>query len=281
MRRLSFRALRLLIAIFAIISAPGSAIAQPATSTVEDQMLRIATDTYWTFVETDLGSAVDEYDQMIDGEPQFDLWPPTQALYEQHQVQSVRVYSAQLRPQRSNFDAVATSVEIRIYTFPDADNSASFLSGVVEFNIEDDANDDTVDWQIAPVDPLPASTFPVEGYTGQEMYHLPNGDETGNASLVRYLAQIDNVVVSALVSGPLVDFNFDLAYMLLQAQAACVLDDTPCDPVSVSEITPSWGFVMTSMYFYDENQESHDVRWIFPVDKPVRAPEHSATLGAT
>ncbi len=243
-------------------------------------MLRISSDTYWTFVETDEGPAVDEYDQMIDGEPQFELWPPTLAFYEEHQVQSVRVYNAQLRPQRTNFDPVATTVEVRIYTFPDAEYSASYLNSIVPFNIEDDANDDTVDWQIAPIDPLPESAYPIEGFTGKEMYYLPDGEESGNASLVRYFAQIDNAVVSALVSGPLVDFNFDLAYMLLHAQAECLTDIAPCEPVSVSEITPSWGFVMTNMYFFDENDESHDVRWVFPVDEPVRIPEQSETYGS-
>lgn len=121
--------------------------------------------------------------------------------------------------------------------------------------------------------------YPLAGWTGVTMFVAEaTGEADGHASGVRYLAQIDDVIVSAEVTGPFVDFNFDAAFWVLEQQANCVQQDTPCAPTTMPMGKTDWLFVGDALHFagYDSG-EGAEARWVYPVSEPVRAPEMTAT----
>lgn len=278
MKRLWYACIVALVVVTAGAFSGRTAVAQADYLPAEDLILRIEEDTDWIFIDREGVESAEEYAQMIDGVSQGELHPTTDAYYKEHNVQSVHIFMADIRPAQNTYDTIATEVELRVMTFENVNDATAYQTNFFDSLYQEDVADNEGRNQHQLMDQLPPSSYPTVGFTSLQSYFRSNGDPLGDASSVRFMAQHDTVLVSAQVQGPFVDFNFDLAYGLLHYQIDCVVNNVACDPVSISEVTPAWGFTMRKLFFDDGSGTVTMARFEFPVQEPVRAPEMGVML---
>lgn len=267
----------------------GMALAQTPVAgdlTAEDLILRVQSDSNWEETLNAFGTVAtfEEY-QLIAGVPQFDLAPTALALYQKYNAQDVYYYFQRFSEVPAAGDAITTAVQTRVLVFPDKESAAGYLSEAYQAQVESEAAEEVVNAMFAPIDPLYVFENPTVGWTYLEEYlDVDTLQISGHTSGARFVSQLGNIIVSANVSGPWVDRNFDLAQELLNHQADCVQQSTPCEPVTLTEL-------MAPLWTMDQGQPvasgpagNHVVsRYVFPADEPVRAPqtvENPSTPGA-
>src|SRR5699024_10387000 len=105
--------------------------------------------------------------------------------------------------------------------FADDENATEFLDEFYDQLVDLSAPEANV----TAIDSLPMSDLNMLGITSMvDFTRYESGETIGLAGSVRYLAQVDNTVLSVQVTGPLVDYNFDIAYSLLDSQVNCVVE---------------------------------------------------------
>lgn len=268
-------ALSLLALMLSAILTPASTMAQTDTASVEDTVLSIVEGEGWNYaLDSEEQPITSMVPMMIDGEPQLDFAPVVLEMYQQHQMIDAYAWSADLVP--DYYEPISTSVEIRVLTFADEQNAIdfqdAFYNQLVELTPEEE--------NLTEINPLPESDLNILGITSMTGFtDYATGESMGSAGSVRYLAQIDNTVISVEVIGPFVDYNFDIAYWLLDSQATCVTAGTICDPVTMPTGDGRWQLTERGIVFFTEGDAENEwARWIFPLEAPVTAPEWSVTL---
>lgn len=218
---------------------------------------------------------------MLDGVPQVTVNEVALSYYEEHNVQTVLLYAAQIRPVINNYAAFATGVEMRVLTFPSEGHATAYQEGIFTNALEQDQlkNDGRNSLELM-VD-MPDLGYPTIGWTYQQSYLDANGNSVGDASGLRFHARHGSMLVTVRVEGQFVDFNFDLGFALLDHQMACVAENVVCDPVTLSEITPQWQFSAGYLFYVNDANEGVPARVVFPVEQPVRAPEMGAVFDAS
>lgn len=268
----------MLVIALAMITNPGLAMSQTDSELAPEEMiLRMEENEAWFFHLNDDGTPAQwELSQMRGGEPQMELQPSTAENYALHQVQDVYVSYAAFLPNSDYYYPFTTELQIRVISFPDDAAASGYLESVYDMQVQAIELGEAKDSNLAPIDPLPESEYPLVGWTRyQEYSSFETGESLGFGSSVRYHAQVGNHLVSAEATGPFVDYNFDLAYWLLHDQARCVQMSSPCLPVSMPMGSGEYMFIGGVYYLLDGAGEA---RWIFPVESPVRAPQESVTL---
>lgn len=255
--------------------SPAALAGQTGAVAVEDLVLTIAEGDGWSY-------SLDASDQpietmvpmMIDGEPQLDFAPAVLDMYEDYQMLDAYAWSADLLP--DEYEPVSTTIEIRAMSFADEENAAGFLDAFYGQLMDLSAPEANV----TAIDPLPESDLNMLGVTSMvEFTSYESGESMGSAGSARYLAQIDNVVISVQVTGPLVDYNFDIAYWLLDAQVSCVTEGVECAPVTMPNGDGQWLVTERGIVFQTEGDAENEwARWIFPLEEPVTEPEWSVTI---
>lgn len=273
-----------IIAFATLISFLGYSPAQGQASITiapQDAILRVEENEAWIFWRDAAGTpAIGDNHQVQDGLPLVELNPSTQAHYEEHGVQDVFASYAELVPVSYAYESITTLVQTRVIRFADTNQADGYLNSVLDAQLEAVAVGEIEDRQFAPIDPLPEFQYPVVGWTTVTAYSgSQTGEPQGYASGVRYHSQIDNVIVSAEVIGPFADFNFDAAFWLLENQALCVQQETPCAPAPMPMGNADWLFIGDVLYFTGNDAgEGVEARWMYPVESAVRSPEMSATI---
>lgn len=254
---------------------PGSLAAQSNAVATEDMVLTIAEGEGWSFAQdADKQPIVEMVPMMIDGEPQLEFSPAVLDLYQQHQMMDAYAWSADVLPE--NYEPVSTTIEIRVMTFADAENATAFLDVFYGQLVELSAPEANV----MAIDPLPESDLNMLGITSMvDFTNYESGDSMGMAGSARYLAQAGDTVISVEVTGPLVDYNFDVAYSILDSQVSCIDAGGACDSVTMPTMDGRWTLTEKGIVFAtDGDAENEWARWIFPLEEPVTAPEWSVTL---
>lgn len=268
-----FRGILGLFSVCLILLAPLSVTAQQATT--EEQVLTITADDNWNVLQNDEGEpSATMTPMMTDGVPQLEFAPSTLEFYEEHQMVDGYAWAAQVLP--NYYEPTSTDIEIRVLTFASEQNAVDFLD---EFTNQI-LTTSPAESQVAVMDQLPQSDLNLIGISSMtEFYDNESGDPAGMAGSARYLAQIDNAVISIEVAGPLVDYNFDAAFWLTEAQASCVAAGAPCDPVPMPDGNGRWVLTEDGLMFVTEGDAENEwARWIFPLEKPVSTPEFSVTI---
>lgn len=276
---------RLSVAVFALVMVLGGIIspvmaAQSAATSVEDKLLTLAEGDGWTYsLDADEQPIEELVPMMVDGEPQLEFAPVVLDMYQQYEMQDAYAWSADMLP--ANYEPISTTIEIRVMTFSTEENATGFLGAFYDQLVEltpAEAN-------LTTIDPLPNSELNLVGVTSMKEFTQYGTEESmGMAGGVRYLSQIGNAVISVDVAGPLLDYNFDLAYWLLEAQAACVGSDTACGAIPMpmgnsNDANGHWALHENGLGFAAEPGGEYEwARWEFPLESPVAAPEQSVTL---
>lgn len=264
--------LGLLAACLILLSPVGSG-AQAVTT--QELVLTIAADENWNVLENEEGeTAGDLTPMMIDGVPKLDFEESTLEFYEQHKMKDGYGCSADVLP--NFYELISTHIEIRVLTFASEQNAVEFLD---EFSNQI-LTTSAPDAQVAVMEQLPQTDFNLIGISSMtEFYDRQSGEPTDMAGSARYLAQIDSAVISIEVAGPLVDYNFDAAFWLTEAQAACVASGATCDPVTMPDGNGRWVLTEDGLMFVTQGDAQNEwARWIFPLEDPVAVPAYSVTL---
>lgn len=260
---------------FGGLASPVGIAAQSVTVATEDSVLTIAEGDGWNY-------ALDAQDEpiegmvpmMIDGEPQLDFAPSVLETYEAHQLTDAYAWSAHVLP--DYYDPITTTIEIRVMSFAGEENAVQFLDEFYGQLVELSAPEASV----TAIDPLPESDLNMLGVTSMvEFTSYESGEYIGSAGSVRYLAQIDNTVISVQVTGPFVDYNFDIAFSLLDSQSSCVTAGGACEAVTIPSMDGRWTLTERGIVFETEGDAENEwARWIFPLEAPVTEPEWSVTI---
>lgn len=271
----------LLVALVVCAFGVAPAFSQPALDEVGplEVMSRVFEHEHWT-VMTDADGNPMAYQlvPVTNGSPDPELNPALAEQLAQYQVQEMVVYTTTMT--HDSYEPVATQIQMRLMIFPDETAAAMWLAETYDNTASTSAAAAAAgqfDSQIAPIDPLPEVEYPLIGWT-QVTDFVANSTEdfSGLASTVRYQAQIGRTVVSAQVTGPFVDFNFDLAIGLIDAQAHCLNESPFCEGVTIMEpLVGSWETLNGKLTYVPEGVEA---RWMWPVTAPVRAPEVSTSF---
>lgn len=268
----------ILLALSLVIIALGgvaNVAAQSAPVPVEDMVLTIAEDDNWSFPPNADGESNEQMvEMMVNGEPQLAFAPAVLDLYERHQMIDAYAWSADLQPQY--YQPISTTIEVRVLAFQTEENAVAFLGEFYDQLVELSAPEA----HVAAINPLPESNLNMLGVSSMvDFTSYESGESMGSAGSARYLAQMDNTVVSVQVSGPLVDYNFDIAFWLLDAQARCIDEGTACDPIALPNGDGRWQLTEQGLMFETEGiGENVWARWIFPLEEPVTSPEWSVTI---
>lgn len=260
---------------FVGLMSPVAMAAQIDAVATEDSVLTIAEGEGWNYAldaeEQPIESMVP---MMIDGEPQLDFAPAVLETYEKHQMTDAYAWSADVLP--DFYEPISTTIEIRVMTFAGEENAVQFLDEFYGQLVELSAPEANV----TAINPMPESDLNMLGITSMvDFTSYESGDSMGSAGSVRYLAQIDNTVISVQVTGPLVDYNFDVAYSLFDSQVNCVTAGGTCDAVPMPTMEGRWTLTERGIVFEtDGDAESEWARWIFPLEAPVTEPEWSVTI---
>lgn len=277
MSRFSF-----VLAVAMVLSLVGTAQAQVSTTlSPQDSILRLQEGENWIFaLDANGNPQVGDNHQWQNGAPLVEMNPSTQRYYEENQVQEVFASYSSMLPISYSYASTSITMQTRVITFPDAAHAEGYLNVVFESQLETVALGEIEDRQFELIETTPDFEFPLVGWTSVTSFvDSSTGASSGFASSVRYHAQIDNVIVSAEASGPFVDFNFDIAFWLLQGQAFCVQQETACAPSTLPMGDADWFFIGDVLHFAgNTTTDGAEARWIFPVEAPVRMPEVSATL---
>lgn len=272
MKRMFTVFILMMMAVGGVIS-PNAAGAQSVA--VEDTILTIAESEGWNYsIGSDGQPIINMVPMMINGEPQLDFAPAILDLYKTHQLLDAYAWSADILP--DNYKPISTTIEIRVMSFADQENATQFLDIFYDQLMELS----TPEANVTAINPLPDSDLNMLGITSMVNFtSYESGESMGLAGSVRYLAQIDNTVISVEVTGPLVDYNFDVAYALLDAQAGCVSASVKCVPITMPTLEDHWVLTENGLGFVSEGEaENVWARWIFPLKEPVFAPEISVTI---
>lgn len=262
-----------------LLSLSGTAVvhAQSALDEVGplEVMSRVYEHEHWTVMNDADGTPLShQLIPVVNGVPDAGLNPEIAAQFSQYQMQDMVVFTTTMT--HDSYEPVAAQIQMRLMIFPDDATAGIWLSDT--YNNQVVAGTGTeFDAQLAPIEPLPAFEYPLIGWTQLTDYVAnSNGEYSGLASTVRYQAQIGRTVVSAQVTGPFVDFNFDLALGLIDAQAYCLNESPYCEGVTIME--PLTGFWETTGGKLTFEPDGLEARWEWPVTEPVRAPDVSMTL---
>lgn len=257
------------------VAFPLTASGQTDTVRVEDMVLTIAEDDAWSYSTDANGDPIHNMvPMMIEGEPQLDFAPAVLDLYEGHQLVNAYAWSADVVPQ--HYEPFSTTIEIRVMQFASDENAKDFLGEFYGQLVDLSAPEA----QVTAIDPLPASDLDLLGITSMIGFtNYESGDSMGMAGSARYLTQVNDTVISVQVTGPFVDYNFDIAFWLLEAQANCLIAGTACEPTPMPNGDGRWELTERGIVFFTEDDAENEwARWIFPLEEPVTAPEWSVTL---
>lgn len=274
MKRLTILLTMILLAMSSVPAGMATANQVGATS-VEEMVLTIAEDDAWSYSTGANGEPMQNMvAMMVEGEPQLDFAPAVLDMYERHQLENAYAWSADLRPQY--YEPISTTIEIRVMQFASDENASEFLNEFYDQLVELSAPEA----QVAGIDPLPESKLNLLGITSMvDFTSYESGESMGMAGSARYLAQVNDTVISVQVTGPFVDYNFDIAFWLLEAQADCVTTGTLCEPTPMPNGDGRWQLTERGIVFLTEGDVGNDwARWIFPLENPVPAPEWSVTI---
>lgn len=267
---------RLLFTFFALMFAFISPLTAAAQGVTSDQLvLTIAEDANWSYLNGDEEGSLPEMTLMMqDGVPYLDFSQSTLEFYEDHQMVSGYAWSANMVPQY--YEPVGTDIEIRVLTFADEQNAINFLEAFADQIVNTSPAED----RVAVMETLPESDLNMVGITSLAGFvDQDTGEATGMAGSARYLTQIGNSVISVEVSGPFVDYNFDVAFWLTEAQANCLENDETCVPATMPIGDDRWVLTEQGLVFVTEGDAENEwARWIFPLEDSVVAPEFSATI---
>lgn len=258
-----------------LTSAISPALAQTTATPTEDLLLRVTEGEGWSYATDADGQPIEStVAMMVDGEPQLDFAGETLALYERHEMTDAYAWAVDILP--ANYEPISTSIEIRVLTFSSEENATAFLgefSDAIVTATPAEAN-------LAQIDPLPETDLNLIGLTSMtEFTNYETDDSIGMAGTVRYLAQVDNHVISVDVAGPFVDYNFDLAYWLTDAQAGCITADAPCEAITTPSGEGQYVLHENGLGFSEIPGGSYEwTRWEYPITEPVTAPAISATI---
>lgn len=250
----------------------------------QDMLLQIADNELWsTNLLPDGTLFAIQLLQMENGLPQMELNPSTLQNYELHGVQDVAIFQTAMTPKSAYYADVSTGIQTRVIRFDNAEDAEGYLNAVFDTQVEAVEAGEIPDNQIALIDPLPEFDHPIVGWTSLTGYvSADTGEPTGSVSTVRYHAQLENYLVSVEVYGPFVDYNFDIAWWLLNNAASCVQGSTPCAPVPIPIGNSDYLYIGDTMYFLNTPDDvDGELRWMFPVDSPVRAPNFAVSFGDT
>lgn len=240
-----------------------------------EAMLRVYPDEHWSVMNDNAGTPMAfQLVPVTNGVPDPELNPATAAQLSNYQVQDMVVYTTTMMHPGSQ--EVATQIQTRLMVFPDAAAASNWLAGTYNEQVPASAGGE-FDPQLALIDPMPTSEYPMVGWTQlTDFVTNPTEEYSGMASTVRYQAQNDRTVVSVQVTGPFVDFNFDLALALIDKQIFCLNESPYCAGTTIAEATSgSWETVNGVLTFVSDGSEA---RWMFPVEEPVRTPDVSVSL---
>lgn len=274
MKRLSMVLVLTLFA-FGGIAIPQTAAGQNSPVSAEDLVLTIAEDESWSYSTDATGDPIHNMvPMMIDGAPQLDFAPPVLDLYERHQLVNAYAWSADVLPEY--YEPISTTIEIRVMQFSSEENATAFLDEFYGQLVELSAPEA----HVTAIDPLPESELNMLGITSMVAFtSYESGESMGMAGSARYLTQVGDTVISVQVTGPFVDYNFDIAFWLLEAQVDCVNADTTCEPIPMPNGDGRWQLTERGIVFLTEGDAENEwARWIFPIDEPVTAPEWSVTI---
>lgn len=263
------------VALAAVFAAP--AYSQPALDEVGplEVMLRVYPHENWTVMNDANGTPLAfQLIPVTNGVPDPGLSPELSAQLTQYQVQEMVVYTTSLT--HDSHEAVATQIQMRLMIFPDDASAATYLADAYNNQVATNLGAE-FDSQMAAIDPLPTFDHPLVGWTQLTDYVANSTEEfSGLASTVRYQSQIGRTVVSAQVTGPFVDFNFDLALGLISAQNDCLQTSPYCEGVTIMEPTSeSWETTGAGLTYTGDGSSA---RWLYPVTEPVRVPEVSSSF---
>lgn len=267
----------LLIALLICVIGVTPALGQPALEEVGplEVMSRVFEHEHWTVMtDADGNPMAHQLVPVTNGLPDPELNPSLSDQLRRYQVQEMVVYTTTMT--HDSYEPVATQIQMRLMIFPDENTAANWLAETYD-NTASTLATGQFDAQIAPIDPLPDVNYPLIGWTQLTDFVANSTEEySGLASTVRYQAQIGRTVVSAQVTGPFVDFNFDLALSLIDAQAYCLNESPFCPGVSIMEpLVGSWETLNGKLTYVPGVAEA---RWMWPVTEPVRSPEVSTSL---
>jgi len=280
MKRLS----PLLVLAIVVSMSGNNALAQPAMDSglpLDALILRVSGDPGWLEgVNPDGTAATLEGPQVLNGIPQYEIQPSAQGLYEKYEVEHVYFFINQFEEMPPRSEPTSTGIEMRLIVLPDDAHASGYLNEAYQVQVRSESTGEMVNARFAPIEPLPAFEHPSVGWTvASEYFDAETSEFSGYASSVRYLSQVGRVIVSAKVMGPMVDFNFDLAYGLAVRQAECVMQSSPCSSVSVSEASgDGWSVAGGNVGLSDDSGNYAASRYIFPIDEPIRAPIVSNSL---
>lgn len=256
-------------------TVPAAVAGQTEPVPIEDTILRITEGEGWNYALDANGQPIESMvPMMTDGEPQLEFAPPVLDLYNQYQLLGAYAWSTDVLP--DSYEPISTTIEIRVMSFASTENAAAFLEVFYDQIMDLSAPEANV----TAIDPLPDTDLNLLGITSMvDFSNYESGDSMGMAGSARYLAQIDNSVISVQVTGPLVDYNFDVAFSLLNKQVSCVTSTEVCDPIAMPTMEDRWELTEKGLMFVTEGDAENEwARWIFPLEEPVTHPAWSATL---
>lgn len=162
------------------------------------------------------------YPQYIDGVPQVELWEGIDPFLQSVQLNDILVRNTTLKQDAEYYP---TGVYQRVNIFPSAESAVAYLAGIYEV-VEAELAATGIGTNLAPLASLPDHDQAITGWTLDSI-----ADDGGLLPTIRYLAQIDTIVVSVTVASQNPDRASAAAPVLLEALITAVRTDTPPAPM--------------------------------------------------
>jgi hypothetical protein len=212
-------------------AAPSPIPAQPLATPLDQLTLRVEEGNGYTMlVDSDGQPQKAELHQVQNGVYPEDMNPAVIDRYTHYNTQDVYITAINLVPPGAEA-LTATSVEMRLATFSDADSAAGFVSTFVdEFPGQAEAlgtNPEVTGFEI-----LWDREGTIAGFDAFEIYYdVVTGEPLFEVPYTRILVQSGPAVASAKVGGQSSELNLAIALELVIAQVACIDADVPCEAI--------------------------------------------------
>jgi hypothetical protein len=164
--------------------------------------------------------------------------------YTHYNTQDVYITAINLVPPGAE-TLTATSVEMRLATFADADSAAGFVSTFVD-DFPNQADALGTNPEVTAFEILWDREGTIVGFDAFETYYdVETGEPLFESPYTRILVQNGAVVVSAKVGGQSSELNLAIALELILAQVACIDADAPCEAIPLPVEFPNSQSVVT------------------------------------
>jgi hypothetical protein len=220
-------------------AAPSPIPAQPLATPLDQLTLRVEEGNGYTMLVDSEGQPQKaELHQVQNGVYPEDMNPAVIDRYTHYNTQDVYITAINLVPPGAE-TLTATSVEMRLATFSDADSAAGFVSTFVD-EFPGQAKALGTNPEVTGFEILRDREGTIAGFDAFEIYYdVVTGEPLFEVPYTRILVQSGPVVASAKVGGQSSELNLAIALELVIAQVACIDADVPCEAIPLLADTGS------------------------------------------